>query len=78
MLIKFAKSAEAPVNKAYRRAFMMAVLLTLVNILDCYLLFTSSYLKLILKNYCHDFEINLLRATASKGGDIIGNKAAIL
>ncbi len=67
MLMKFTNSAEVPVNKG---ADEMAVLLTLVNILHCYLLLTLSSLKFILTNCCHAFEINLFRAKAARG-DVI-------
>lgn len=39
---------------------------TLVNILDCYLLFRLSHLKLILNQCCHAFEINLFTAKAAR------------
>ncbi len=62
MLIKFTNAAEAPVNKAARWAFMMAVLLTLFTISDWYLLLKFFNLKLIL---AYVFEINLSRAKAA-------------
>ncbi len=55
----------------------MAVWLTLVNILHCYFLLTLSYLKFVLTNCCHAFEINLFRAKAARGWcDVIGNRTA--